>query len=321
MSTLRPLLAPLAPLAFTLVAAALPSVAHADTYTNIEIDGPAIGEVLDARIYVPDALDDHPPAVILLHGCGGLWSLDTPSKGAVKEIERWGRELAAQGYVAIAVDAYGGREPAGATWLAHQYQCSGTTYAGSVNPYTTRVLDIDAARQYLVDEYDVDLGGVGVIGWSQGAQAVMVAMAATPSDEDVAIVGASPYAAAVAYYPGCGEDLGFGYDVSDEEPGYWRPRAPMRLHHGTSDPLHGNCDVRADHAIAELGAGPQGGAPLTWVEYAGVGHTFDNQGTTAFPTTECTSTEWATGGMAATCAMREADIRSLAFLLAEVVAG
>lgn len=305
-------------LAVTLLAAAIPSLARADTYTNIEITGPNPSELLDARIYEPDDLVDHPPAVILLHGCGGMWSNDTPSKGAVKEIERWGRELARQGYVAIAVDAYGGREIGGATWLAFQYQCSGTTYAGAVDPYTTRVDDIEAARDFLIDEYDIDTAAVGVIGWSQGAQAVLVAMAATSREDDVALAGGSPYAAAVAYYPGCGEALGYGLDVSEDDPGFYRPRAPMRLHHGTSDPLHPHCDIRADHAIAELGAGPQGSAPLTWVEYAGVGHSFDNQGTTAFPTAECSAAEWQTA--APMCAMRDADLDSRAFLLAEVVA-
>ncbi|MEZ4452277.1 MAG: dienelactone hydrolase family protein [Nannocystaceae bacterium] len=326
MSTLRaPLvhrlapLASLAPLAAAVAVAVLPALARADTYENVTFDGPGVDEVLDGRAYVPDALGEHPPAVIPLHGCGGMWSDDDPSKGGVREIERWGRELAAQGYVVLAVDSYGGRETGDATWLEFQYQCNGTAYAGEVDPYTTRVDDIEAARQYLIDEYDIDVdGGVGLLGWSQGAQSVMIAMAATSKDSNVAYTGTPTYAGAVAFYPGCGSLLGFG--LTSTKDGYWRPRSPMRLHHGTADSYEPTCKRRATNAINNYASGPTSTHALTWAEYAGVGHHFDNQGSTDFPAAKCDAVELATPGMEATCAMRDADVDSLAFFLDEVVA-
>lgn len=300
----------------TLALLSLPSLARADTYVNINFPGPADVATLDGRVYLPDPMPEDPPAVIMVHGCGGMWSDNTPANGGVREIERWGRELAAQGYVALAVDSYSTRAPADVSVAAYQDQCSGKTYAGAVDPYTKRVDDIAAARAFLIDEYAIDSdGGLGLLGWSQGAQAVLIAMAATPRDANVAYSSPSPYAAAVAYYPGCGTLLGYGMTISTNLAGYWRPAAPMRMHMGTSDSFWGNCDRRADNAIDNYSA------DLTWVEFTGAKHNFDNTGTTAFPTAACTSTEWATSGMKDQCAMREADLDSLDFVLAEVVSG
>lgn len=294
---------------------AAPAIASADTYENITIEA-LDGATLDARVYLPDALDDGAPAVIMMHGCGGMWSNDVPASGGVNEIERWGVELAAQGYVAIAVDGYGGRTPENVSWVSFQSQCSGTTYAGAVNPYTTRVDDIAAAHDFLDAEYEV--GEVGLLGWSQGAQSVMVAIAATPRDDDDPYADAPDYAAAIAYYPGCGGALGYG--LTSTKDGYWRPAAPMRLHHGTADSLYGSCDRRADNAIANLGAGPGSADELHWIEYPGVGHSFDNTGGRAFPTSTCSASELADAALAKSCAQRDADLDSLSFLLAEATA-
>lgn len=299
----RTVLAPLTLLAATLTWLAAPASASADTYENVTIDA-----VLDGRLYLPETPGDAPPAMILMHGCGGMWSDDDPSAGAVHEIERWGMELAAQGYVVIAVDSYGGRTPVGVDWVAYQYQCSGSTYGGAVDPYTTRVDDIAAAYDYLVEEHGAS--SVGIMGWSQGAQAVMVASAATPRGSNVAYASPPVYSAAVAYYPGCGSALGYG--LSSTKDGYWRPAMPMRLQVGALDSFHANCERRADNAIASYSA------DLTWVDYAGVGHSFDNAGGDAFPAAKCTASELADPGMTTICAERDADVDSLAFVLAEV---
>lgn len=305
-------------LSLSLISAALtltlaPAIAAAEAPANIEIAGPD-NTTLDARIYLPDGLEAGAPAVIMAHGCGGMWSNDDPSAGAINEIERWGLELSAQGYVAIAVDSYGGRTPEGVAWVDFQYQCSGSTYAGDVDPYTDRVDDLDAALSFLVDVHEV--GEVALLGWSQGAQAVMVAIAETPRDANVAYGTPPTYGAAVAYYPGCGSALGYG--LSSTKDGYWRPARPMRLHQGTADSLYANCDRRADNAIANYASGPASAHPLTWVEYAGVGHSFDNTGGHAFPTAKCSASELADPSLAKSCAQRDADVDSLAFVLAEI---
>lgn len=298
----------------------LPGTASADTQTNITFDALAAGAELDGRLYLPDPMPANPPAIIMAHGCSGLWSNSNPASGvAQRHIEKWGLELAAQGYVVLAVDSYTTRTPVGVTEAAYQRQCSGEAYAGAVDSYTTRVDDIEAAQDFLIEQYDVSIDGLGLLGWSQGAQAVMVAMAATPRTSSVAYVDPPAYAAAVTFYPGCGSALGYGLTSSVD--GYWRPGNPMRMHHGMTDSLFGSCDRRHDNAWSVYGATEGTADELVWREYAGVGHSFDLTGTTAFPTSKCSAAELADPSLAAQCAMRDADVDSLAFILDEVVGG
>ncbi|WAS96496.1 dienelactone hydrolase family protein [Nannocystis punicea] len=300
----------------------LPADARADTYTNITLPGPNTGEILDGRIYLPDPLPPNPPAVIMMHGCSGMWEGDYPGNGATREIERWGLELAAQGYVALAIDSYEARRPSTKTYVQYQNQCS----MGSplrVDPYTTRVADIGAALDYLIDTHDVNTdGGVGLLGWSQGAQAVLVAMAKTPRYSNVPHATDPPYAAAVAFYPGCGAALGYNFNVDG---GFWRPANPMRLHMGDADETvsFDDCEARVETAHDDYGNTPGTEDELIWVPYAGIGHTFDQACDGAecsepypFATAKCAS-----GPTTYNCARKDADIDSLDFFLTEVVGG
>lgn len=303
---------------------ALPGSASADTQVNVTFDALTPGDELDGRLYLPDPLPANPPAIIMMHGCSGLWSESDPESGiAQRHIEKWGLELAAQGYVVLAVDSYTTRTPASIPAdhvLDYQVQCSGSTWAGDVDPYTERVDDIQAAQDYLIAEHDVNVDALGLLGWSQGAQSVMVAMAATPRTSNVAYVDPPDYAAAVTFYPGCGPALKYGFSYSTNDDGYWRPGNPMRLHHGSSDSLFTDCRERALNARSNYGAGTGSADELFWIEYAGVGHSFDHVGTTAFPTSKCSAVELVDSTKKAECAMRDADIDSLGFLL-DLVSG
>lgn len=298
----------------------LPGTANADTQTNVTFDSLEANLDLDGRLYLPDPMPTNPPAIIMMHGCSGMWSGNDPASGVgQRHIEKWGLELAAQGYVVLAVDSYSTRAPIGTSEAAYQNQCSGDAYAGAVNPYTKRVDDIEAAQDFLLAEHDVDVDALGLLGWSQGAQSVMVAMAATPRTSNVAYVDPPAYAAAVTFYPGCGTALGYGMSYSLNNDGYWRPGNPMRLHHGSSDSLSTDCRKRALKAQNTYGATPGSADELLWVEYAGVGHSFDLVGSdTTFPTGKCSVAELADSTKKAECAMRDADIDSLAFILDRV---
>ncbi len=294
----------------------LPGTANADTQTNVTFDALSAGDELDGRLYLPEPMPANPPAIIMMHGCSGMWSGSDPATGvAQRHIEKWGLELAAQGYVVLAVDGYTTRTPVGATEAQYQNQCSNDTWKGDVDPYGERVDDIEAAQDYLVEEYDVDVDALGLLGWSQGAQSVMVAMAATPRASDVPYADPPAYAAAVTFYPGCGPALGYGFSYATGSDGYWRPGNPMRLHHGSSDGLVTDCRERATNVQTSF---PASADALLWVEYPGVGHSFDHVGTTTFPTSKCNATELANAAKKAECAMRDADIDSLAFILAEI---
>ncbi|MFY0533202.1 dienelactone hydrolase family protein [Nannocystis pusilla] len=196
----------------------------------------------------------------MMHGCGGMWEGDYPGNGATREIERWGRELAAQGYVALAIDSYEARRPTTMTYVQYQNQCA-LGNPVRVQPYTTRVADIGAALDYLIDIYDVNTdGGVGLLGWSQGAEAVLVAMAKTPRTSNIPHATDPPYAAGVAFYPGCGAALGYDFNIGG---GYWRPANPMRLHMGDADGTVSFTDARPAPATRKTITAPRPAAPTS----------------------------------------------------------
>jgi dienelactone hydrolase len=115
------------------------------------------------------------PAVVVLHGCGGISS---HSAGIADRIGSWG-------YVALTVDSLGPRDIAS--------RCGG---GGSLD----QAFDAYAALRYLSQLDFVDPARVAVLGQSMGGAAVIKAV-----DRD--LTGRyfqERFRAAIAYYPGCG---------------------------------------------------------------------------------------------------------------------
>lgn len=75
----------------------------------------------------------------------------------------------------------------------------------------------------------------------------------------------------VAFYPGCGEFLGFGAKVASS---FWRPLRPMQLHMGMCDPFYPNCLARKNLAAAAANADGHP-VPLVFTAYPGARHHFD----------------------------------------------
>lgn len=140
---------------------------------------------LSGVIYKPRgynaALLNHYPAVVMMHGCSGIWSErvvgatnrdGTPN--LQNNIDKWGKKLAESNIVALAVDSFTPRQPASITSSEEwQNQCidNAGRYAGAVNPYTERVQDARAVWDYLNAMQEIDGSKIGLLGWSHGAQA------------------------------------------------------------------------------------------------------------------------------------------------------
>ncbi|MFT3776412.1 MAG: hypothetical protein QM820_64550 [Minicystis sp.] len=337
-----------------LSAGVAPATASAQTRTNVYFVGSG-GQGLIGRVYQPNLSGApagyKPPGMVLMHGCSGMWSYNTPptvtcsggsctvstSEVAQSHIEKWGRKLSAAGYVALAVDSYTTRTPTGPgpgpypTPAQYQHQCHGDTYAGAVDPYTTRVDDFLSAKSRLSSTYNVNVHGVGELGWSQGAEATLVSAAATPVNNNTEWCDISSMqcvgrtltqpTASVVFYPGCGPNLGYGYDDDDPlniDPGYWRPDVPMRWNHGEADGTtpFAPCDLRVDEAVSTYGAS------IDFDHYASVDHSFDmyvsgeDPSIYAFPTAKCSPADTVT--YPSKCARWDADIDSLAFIQSNV---
>ena len=117
------------------------------------------------------------PAVVVLHGCDGVGRHD----------RLWARQLASWGYVALIVDSF---RPRGMNSVCNH---------GMLVPPQLQALDGFNAANYLRTQPNVSGERIGVIGFSHGGWAVLKAVLA----DLVSQASAKPFAAAVAFYPGC----------------------------------------------------------------------------------------------------------------------
>jgi dienelactone hydrolase len=117
------------------------------------------------------------PAMVILHGCSGIGPHD----------RAWARELASWGYVVLLVDSF---RPRGVDEVCNR---------GKIVPPLLQAQDAFAAAAYLRQLPEVIPDRIGVIGFSHGGWAVLKAVLAATVQED----RAQPFAAAVAFYPGC----------------------------------------------------------------------------------------------------------------------
>ena len=276
------------------------------------------GSNLTGRLYLPSTWTSATPAVVLMHGCKGLWSLgqpwpDRPDAIAQSAIERWGLELSRNGYIALAIDSFTSRTPLGIASADYQNQCQGELFEGSVDPYVTRVGDIDFGIAWLRSRLNIAATTpIAAIGWSEGAESVLVRAAETDRLEDTSLYQtpadeAEALRAAVAFYPGCGSNLGFNRTTES----FWRPHRDLKLNHAELDPLNVHCASRADTALTVYGSEPDSGHWIDWTLYADAHHSFDTSPTLEWPDRPCSLGDALDADV---CAQRSADIDSLAFL-------
>jgi dienelactone hydrolase len=146
----------------------------------------AQGDVtLKAALYRPEGTGPF-PAVVALHGCGGLYD----RAGALGPRYRdWAQHLAKAGFAVLYPDSYGSRG-LGA-------QCS--VRNGAVRPDRERVADADAARRWLQSQPWVKPDHVSLLGWSTGAVTTLWAVRPRKAVKN----GERDFRSAVALYPGC----------------------------------------------------------------------------------------------------------------------
>ena len=129
-----------------------------------------------AELYLPPG-GSPTGAVVVLHGCNGVGP----------HYREWARRLAGWGFVALLIDSFG---PRGFREVCNH---------GRVVPPEAQAHDAFDGAAYLRAAPEVRAARVGVIGFSHGGWAVLKAVLAGL----VRRPGEPPFAAAVAYYPGC----------------------------------------------------------------------------------------------------------------------
>jgi dienelactone hydrolase len=142
---------------------------------------------LDGYVFRP-AGGERRPAVVFLHGCGGLFSR---TSGLIETRERaWASDLNGRGYVVLMVDSFGPRN--------HGEMCSQSGFDREL--YQKRPRDAYAALLYLQAQPYVRPDRIGIIGWSEGGGAVLYAIR-TQSLGRPAELPRGDFRAAVAFYP------------------------------------------------------------------------------------------------------------------------
>ena len=209
------------------------------------LDGPT---VLDGYLFRPNGPGLH-PAVVFMHGCGGLFSRTT--NAIVSRETAWRQQLADKGFVVLMVDGFTPRDTV--------EMCSRTSFKEWL--YLRRPGDAYAALLHLQTQSFVMRDRIGLMGWSNGGGAVLMAVAATSRGRPAGFAGPD-FRAAVAFYPASCSEQRLGAD--------WTTAIPLLI-------LIGQEDVWTPAApCRELAQGAASrGAPVTFHAYPGAYHDFD----------------------------------------------
>jgi dienelactone hydrolase len=216
------------------VVAAQPAMPH-------EVDIPLGSGTLKAQIFKPEGEGPF-PTVIALHGCGGLGGHSEPVQARYRD---WAEQLLKDGQAVLLPDSYASRG-LGPQCRAKEIQ---------VRARRERVADIVAARQWLVQQPWVVHDRISLLGWANGASALLWAV------RPQLLHHAEPdFRSAIAFYPDCRISSGLG----------WSARVPTLLLIGGKD------DVSSPPACRQMIEGARGRSALTRiVVYPDAYHDFD----------------------------------------------
>src|ERR1700704_2627327 len=207
-----------------------------------KVDIPLGNRTLHAQLYKPDG-DGPFPVVIALHGCGGL---DGHSEPVQPRYRDWAEHLVKAGSAVLLPDSYGSRE-LGPQCRVREHR---------VSARRERVADIMASKQWLLQQPWAARDRIGLLGWANGASALLWAVRPQLSSRNVE----PDFRSAVAFYPDCRISSSLG----------WSARIPTLLLIGAND------DVSSPPACRQMVDGARGRSALARiVVYPGAYHDFD----------------------------------------------
>jgi len=207
-----------------------------------QVEIPSADLTLHAQLYKPDG-DGPFPTVVALHACGGLAG---HSEAVLPRYRDWAEQLLKMGHAVLLPDSYGSRE------LGPQCRVK----ERRVLARRERVADIRAVWQWLLQQNWAAHDRVSLIGWANGASAVLWAVRPQLSSRS-----ATPdFRSAIAFYPDCRISSGLG----------WSARVPTLLLIGAKD------DVSSPAACRQMVEGARGRSALARiVVYPTAVHDFD----------------------------------------------
>lgn len=265
------------------------AVATNDTVYNVTFQN-AKGLTLTAKLYVP-ALQpgEQIPAMVVMHGCGGMWSNDNVAANKMKtNFNEWAADFTTKKIASLFIDSYTNRLENGQPIVEF---CGRTPLNDSIcSPAYERTYDAYAGLAYLRTLPYVQGSRIGLMGFSHGGSTTMAALVNTTlvtksqwtvwyqnKTYNIAAPVARPaqggFKTAVAYYPGGGFFSYFG-SVSDATKGKYINYAPLLILIGKNDDLLPATQVQYDRAKLN-GAGTS----IELVTYENANHSFDEKTT------------------------------------------
>src|ERR1700730_15598502 len=127
-----------------------------------QVDIPSASGTLHAQLYKPDG-DGPFPVVIALHGCGGLTGHSEPVQPRYRA---WAEQLLKHGEAGLLPDSYASREVGP---KCHNRE-------RRILARRERVVDILAARQWLMQQPWAAHDRISLLGWANGASALLWAV-------------------------------------------------------------------------------------------------------------------------------------------------
>jgi len=207
-----------------------------------EVEIPSGKATLHAQLFKPDG-DGPFPVVIALHACGGLGG---HSEAVQRRYRDWAEQLLKEGKAVLLPDSYGSRE------LSPQCRVKDR----HVLARRERVADITAARQWLIEQPWAAHDRISLLGWANGASALLWAVRPQLSSRNTE----PDFRSAITFYPDCRISSGLG----------WSARVPTLVLIGAKD------DVSSPPACRQMIEGARGRSALVRiVVYPGAYHDFD----------------------------------------------
>lgn len=206
-----------------------------------------------AWLYRPRGAGPH-PAVVGLHGCGGLVVRGGRNRGyPMPTFADWAERLSSAGYVVLLPDSYG---PRGIAEICSMKDRAHISRARSYDAY--------GALAWLQAQPFVVPDRIALLGWSHGGGAVVRSVEAK-SEARPANLPRGGFRAGVAFYPGCPDPK---RGKAGRE---WRSTAPLLMLIGEAEDW---TPVEPCRNLAEAAA--KRGEDVTLKVYAGAYHAFDS---------------------------------------------
>eukprot|EP01122_Echinamoeba_exundans_P000180 TRINITY_DN10158_c0_g1_i1.p1 TRINITY_DN10158_c0_g1~~TRINITY_DN10158_c0_g1_i1.p1 ORF type:complete len:402 (+),score=39.85 TRINITY_DN10158_c0_g1_i1:20-1225(+) len=242
------------------------------------------------------------PAMVVLHGVGGMWS-SSNNGNMISNFEEWAQILPARNIVAIFPDSY---TPRGFSDFRSRRPAEDPNVDDSpISPAYVRPEDAFRAMRYLrglTAFVQPDL--IGVMGFSHGAETSLSSVLDLSINKTAWTVsymfingsimnnypvpappraGGPSFKFCIAWYPGCGFYSYYG-SVSSTAAGNYMPSVPTLMFHGTADPLFtsGYPPILTAKSAAQASSLGRSSNPITNVTFDNAAHSFD-QVTAAAP--------------------------------------